>query len=380
MNCIRCKRDIPNDSLFCSYCGKKQNTADSAAPHKRRRKKGSGSVYKLSGKRSKPWIAYNKGVIGSFATSAQAVNALDSFNASEKTKDKFNYTFEDVYKVWKPSHFKKISESARASYTSAYAKASHIKNMRMRDIKTEELQSVIDSIVNEGLSRSLCEKQRQLFSQLCKCAMTNDIIDKNYAEFLNLPQQPQAKVRILTDEEIEKISNCTDDKRIGETAKITLALIYTGMRINELLSLRTENVHLDGGYVIGGEKTEAGKNRIIPIHNTVMTIFKVWYSSTKCEWLIPSKQNNKRDARNVRESFYSLMKRLDITDVSPHTCRHTAASLMARWGVKPAVAKAILGHADITTTMNIYTHVQPEELIKSINLIQLAPQNFKQSS
>ena len=70
----------------------------------------------------------------------------------------------------------------------------------------------------------------------------------------------------------------------------------------------------------------------------------------------PSKYGIPRDHNNVRKSFGSLMKKLGIQGVKPHTCRHTAATKMMASGLAPEVVKQILGHADITTTLNIYTH------------------------
>ena len=72
----------------------------------------------------------------------------------------------------------------------------------------------------------------------------------------------------------------------------------------------------------------------------------------------------------MRKSFGSLMHKLGIQGVTPHTCRHTAATKMAASGLPPEVVKQILGHADIATTLNIYTHPDTALLVANLEKIQ----------
>ena len=186
-----------------------------------------------------------------FATSSEAVIALDEYNAKHSSVARMRYTFKDVYERWNAVHFKEVGENGRYSYEQAYTKASSLWDCEMRELKTEDYQKIITELAEAGLSRSTCEKQRQLFSQLCKWAMQNDIISTNYAEGLKLPAPPPKKERTLTDEEIAKIQALADDRsknnRFRFTAQFSIVLVYTGMRIDELLSMHRDDVHLDAG-------------------------------------------------------------------------------------------------------------------------------------
>lgn len=369
MLCCRCHREIPDGSFFCNFCGKRQSGAPAPQRKAHRRSKGSGSVYKLSGNRSKPWVARVCGtLIGTYATSGEAVQALDAFVSTQISVDLCNLTFAQTFEKWKPKHYETVSAKAQATYNNAFVWATPLHNRKMRDLKTADYQTVIDSM--DGKSRSLCEKQRQLFSQLCKYAMQQDIIDKNYAQFLVLPKASAPKDRVLSDDEIRSIWSMQYDKRLGDTACIALALVYTGFRINELLHLRREDVHLEGGYVVGGEKTEAGRDRVVPLHPDIVPIFQYWWdNSAGSEWLIPSANGNARDADGVRKSFNSLMKKLEISGVTPHSCRHTAATMMAADGVPTDVIKRILGHTDYAFTSNRYTSTNVATLINGIQKV-----------
>lgn len=372
MVCTRCGRDIPGDAALCCYCGARQRAAGPVQRRRRRRPRGTGSVWKDARNKNRPYVAIAAGGtrIGSFATSGEAVKALDDVNASKISPERQTYTLADVYDRWSELHYPKITVKAQQSYANAYRKAAVLHDRRIAELKTEDYQRVLSQMMAAGASRSLCEKERQLFSQLCQYAINQDIIHTNYSTALVLPEASAPKTRVLHADEVQAIRNTADDARLGETARIALTLIYTGMRLNELLTARRENVHADEGYLIGGEKTEAGRDRVIPLHPDIMPYILQWLDGNDTPYLIPSKYGLPRDHNNVRKSFNSLMRKLGIEGVTPHTCRHTAATKFAAAGLPPEVTKQILGHADITTTLNIYTHPDIQNLIENARRVK----------
>lgn len=372
MQCMRCRRVIPDDAVFCCYCGVRMEGAPAAQRRRRRRPRGTGSVWKDARNKSRPFVAVaaDGTRIGTFATSSEAVKALDDVNASKISPERQTYTLADVYDRWSELHYPKITVKAKQSYANAYRKAAVLHDRRIAELKTEDYQRVLSQMMAAGASRSLCEKERQLFSQLCQYAINQDIIHTNYSTALVLPDASAPKTRVLSADEVQAIRNTADDARLGETARIALTLIYTGMRLNELLTARRENVHADEGYLIGGEKTEAGRDRVIPLHPDIMPYILQWLDGNDTPYLIPSKYGLPRDHNNVRKSFNSLMRKLGIEGVTPHTCRHTAATKFAATGLPPEVTKQILGHADITTTLNIYTHPNIQYLIENARRVK----------
>ena len=367
MTCTRCKRTIPADAVLCCYCGARQDGAPTAQRRRRRRPRGTGSVWKDSRNKNRPFVAVaaDGTRIGSYATSSDAVKMLDEVNASKISPERQTYTLADVYERWSKVHFPKITVKAQQSYANAYRKAECLHNRRIAELKTEDYQQILSKMNDEGASRSLCEKQRQLFSQLCQYAINQDIIHTNYSTALVLPDPSAPKTRVLSADEVRLIKSKVDDARLGETAKIAMVLIYTGLRLNELLLCLRKDVHADEGYMIGGEKTDAGRERVVPLHPDIMPYIRHWLDGNETPYLIPSKCGLPRDHNNVRKSFNSLMSKLGIEGVTPHTCRHTAATKLAECKVPPEVTKQILGHADITTTLNIYTHPDTQRLIEN---------------
>ena len=98
-SCIKCRKELPDDALFCPACGKRQE----AAPRKHRKRGNStGSISKLSGNRSKPWLARKNGVsIGTYATRNEAQKALERLTDVQVT-DKYNMTLKQVYERCHP--------------------------------------------------------------------------------------------------------------------------------------------------------------------------------------------------------------------------------------------------------------------------------------
>lgn len=388
MKCIRCGDEVPDGALFCPWCGKQQ-AATTAPVHrkKRRRPKGSGTVYKRKdGARNKPYIVVvpgengKKTSLGSFATSGEAIQALDTYNAQRTPAYRLKYTFSDVYEKWSASHFEGLGAKGRSDYERAYRKSARLYNVQMRDLKQDDYQDVINDLIAEGKSRSACEKQQHLFSQLCKWAMVQDIISQNYASSLKLPPAPKKKERILSDDEIETIQKIAYDhdknNRFRKIAEICLVLVYTGVRIDELLKLRRDDVFLDKNYMVGGEKSDAGRGRIIPILEPIKNIIAGWMlDSIGCELLLPSSNGKKRDVNTVEHSFQNFMFHCKINTketapgkkVTPHTLRRTAATKLARGKADPTAVQEIIGHSDFSTTANYYIiQDDPEYLLQEM--------------
>lgn len=367
MLCVKCKENIDEDSVYCKWCGKKQ--VKTAAPKALKRPNGAGTVYKLSGRRRQPWVAaMEKEVIGYYPDKTSAMAALEAFSIKGFC-DGFNDTLEDVYERWKSSHFRDIDTKGQEGYEMAWRRLEPLWDRKMRTIKVIDFQKIIDEAMTltkspKPLSRSGKEKIKQLCSQLCKQAIQDEIINRNYGEFIKLDKQEKVEKEIFSKSDIEKLFG-----DYSQTAKIICTLIYTGFRINELFSIKRTDVNLEGNYMTGGEKTEAGKNRIVPIHEKVRPFIEEWYDNGHT-YLVTNPSGCPKDANNFRNrEYYPLLEKLNIDRKNPHCTRHTFASLMSAAGVRPEVLQKIIGHANYSTTANIYIHNDINELQKAMEML-----------
>lgn len=355
-NCIKCKAELPDGALFCPMCGKKQAPAQRKT---KRRANGMGSVYKLSGKRSKPWTAARNGIyLGYYETKTAALEALER-TASKTITERYNMTFAEVYEEWKNEHFREVGSQSRVSYEVAYKMLSPLHNRKFRDLKAIDFQNAIDAHIQK--SYSSVSKYKYLLTQMSQWAMREEIITTNLASFVKVPENIKKEKEIFTDEEIKKL-----EKSENDAARIVLMMIYTGMRIGELFSLPADAYY--GDYVIGGEKTEAGRNRIIPIRKEGIPHFQYFASkASDPKQLISGYQGDKTPENFRKRNYYPLLEDLGIPKKTPHACRHTFASWAVKNGVSPEVLQKVLGHSKYTTTAEIYVHANIEQLVNAIN-------------
>ena len=200
--------------------------------------------------------------------------ALAEYN-KKPTNERSNITLGELYEEWAQSKYDKISLKTRQTYETAWNHLSQLANMKVKDIRKSHLQAIIDNMSKNGLSHSSCHKVKVLAGLLYKEALADDIVDKNYAELIELPGKEEEEREPFSDLEIKAIEELA---KTDEWANTILILIYTGMRIGELLSLTKFNIDVDNMLIIGGSKTEAGKNRIIPIHSKIQEYIMYWYN------------------------------------------------------------------------------------------------------
>lgn len=355
MECIKCKKEIPAGSVFCCWCGKKQE----AAPRKAlKRANGTGTVYKLQGRRTRPWVAAKgKTIIGYFGKKTAALEALARLQG-RSIDEIYNWTFKQVYVAWKDEHFRDIGVKGTESYERAYDVFEPLHDRRFRELRTADYQSIMDKYRDK--SHSLLSKFKQLATQMSQWGIRQELITTNFASFIKLPENVKKEKEIFSKEDIQKLESDG-----SQAAKLTLMMVYTGMRIGELFGLRTENVHET--YVIGGEKTEAGRNRIIPIRSEGRKYFAEFKQRAKGDLLISGYDGQKLIANFRNRDFYPLLERLGISKKTPHATRHTFASWAVANNIKPELLQKMLGHADYSTTANIYEHFDIDQLVNAID-------------
>lgn len=161
MLCKTCKQEMPDSSVFCPWCGKKQ----AAAPRKAlKRPNGAGSVYKLSGRRKRPWAASkNRVIIGYYEKKTDALAALEKLSGKNLT-ERYNMTFKEVFEEWKVEHYREIGEKGVESYDRAYDVFEPLHDRKFRDLRTADFQAVLDKYMDK--SHSTVNKYKQLITQM----------------------------------------------------------------------------------------------------------------------------------------------------------------------------------------------------------------------
>ena len=369
MLCPKCRREIPEDSNICCYCGRVIHRLD---PRPKKRPNGSGSVYKLTDKRRKrPWVVAKRGkILGYYATKSAATEALDRL-AGRPVGDAIDLTLSEIYTLWSAEHYPRIGDDAKLSYETAWKKLKPLEGLKMRALRTEDVQAIIDEDVKNGRSRSTVKKIQTLYSQLCQYAMRKDIIDRNYADYLVLPKQAPIQRDIFTEEEIERLR--TDADAGNETSMVILILIYTGYRINELLKKRVDQVDLDAGIMISGNKTDAGRGRIVVINQAILPYVRYFMARATGPLLLSGYSGNLLRNNFSHRDWSKTLLRLGITregrQLHPHCTRYTFATRAKSAGVDDDAIKRTIGHTDFKLTSDVYIQDDIQLLKKELEKV-----------
>ena len=326
-----------------------------------RRANGTGSVYKMSGKRRRPWVArvtygYDslgrpiRRVIGYYSRRADAEQAIALHHFNPVLVEKTDITLSQLYDEWSSVHYPNISQSMAAGYKAAYQYLAPFYHTKFRLLRTAHIQHTLDDIASSK-SQSTLQKVRTLWGLLFKYALENDIVTKNYAQFATLPKYEKVEKEIFPDTEIAIYQKHDENP----AAQILLMLIYSGMRIQELLNLTVFDVDLKKRTIIGGLKTDSGKNRVIPIASKVYPYWVNWCDD--CTGYIFTRGGSRITQAYYRKSMlYPLQDELGLPRRTPHAARHTCATMLARQGVAPLLIQQILGHSNYAFTADVYTH------------------------
>lgn len=364
MLCKKCKKEIPDWSVFCNLCGAKQLREKSS----RRRGNGQGTVFK---DKNGTWVA--EVTIGwdeedgklvrrsrrkrGFATKNEALAYIPSMRQDLPQQD-MNVKFKDLYKKWLDGHTEKVTQSTINCYKSAYKYFSTLYYVEIAKIRTEHMQKCIDECPHGTRTR---ENMKALGTSLCRYAMQLDIVDRNYAEYIYIKKEDQAEKIAFSKDHLDTMWANVD--RVPNI-KYVLVLCYTGMRISEMLGAMSANYYPDEDYFVTGVKTDAGKNRVITISPKIRPFFSEFGQGKHLFTDLSAKK-----FRN--DIYYPALQELglDILDnegehiYTPHCCRHTFATLMKNVDAPATDKQKLIGHSKFEMTAH-YTHTDLGSLRK----------------
>jgi len=341
-----------------------------------------GNISKLSGKRRNPWrvrkttgwvVNETTGKrkqqfhnIGYYKTRQDAIRALAEYNADPYAIDN-NTTFEELYAKWNSQKFTVLSKSAIKSHNAAFAACAPLHKLKFAHLRLPHLQDLVDTC---GKNHPSLIRIKVLFNQLYVYAIQNEICHRNYASFVDIARHKERghKDKIHKPFNDAEIAALWDNKK-DECVQIILMMIYSGVRVSELLNLKKCNVHLKDRYFdIIDSKTEAGV-RSVPIAAKILPFFKRWMKR-KSEYLLSGSGGKPFTYHHFFVSHWKrLFRKLGI-DHLPHDTRYTTVSLLAKANVNQTIIKKIVGHSRAQSlTERVYTHFNIQHLVDAIDLI-----------
>jgi integrase len=336
-----------------------------------RNENGFGSIHKLGGNRRKPYavrvtVGWKDGkqvrkYIGYYKTQPEALLALAEYHKGEFDIDLSKLTLVEVYDRWIKRIEPNVSKNVLNSHNMARMRFDRMGNVPIVKLKADQLQDWMDGI---DLSPGSKKRLKSTMIQLWKYAIKNDIVNKNYAESIEIHEKVEKTGKVFSNNELQSLWNDLDNP----TAQWILILMYTGMRIGELLSLTSDTIYLDKHYMVGGSKSEAGIDRVIPLHDAIVPL--VQKQLGKAKYLMRDEKGRKLSYAKALEQFKIYMLEHKWEHL-PHDTRKTAVSLMHSADIPIETIRIIVGHSGKGVTETTYLYKTPYELVEAVNKIKI---------
>lgn len=339
-----------------------------------RKPNGYGSIKKLSGNRRRPYVFVistdgKQKPVAYFASQIEAEIFQADYNKTHHSRSlpAHQITLEELYHRWLPAHTADTapSESTLCSYENSFKHLSSLHQETFTSLRYMDYQRIIDGMRKSGLSYSSLKKVRSLISLLSQYASKIELTNKNYAPLLSIGKNRQVRPhKPFSRQKINRLY-----KLDAPGVDTVLILLYTGLRVGEMLALQKHDVHLRQRYLqITHSKTAAGI-RIVPIHHKILPIIEARMKSLG-QNLITDDTGKPYDYSRYCTLWRSVMSMIRANGHTTHDCRHTVATMLDNAGANETAKRRILGHAGGDITERVYTHKGLRQLRRCIELLR----------
>lgn len=289
----------------------------------------------------------------------------------------------------------KHSTVANYNFVKNILKKEEFSETKIVNIKTSDAKLFLIKMQSDGKGYSTVKSVRGVLRPAFQMAVDDDILNKNPFEFQLagvVVNDSHTRTAITREQMRQFLKFVHDDNCYCKYYEVVYILFHTGMRISEFCGLTLKDIDLknrivnidhqlqrtsDMQYVIESTKTNAG-TRKLPITEEVAKCFQAIIEDREPQqrekmidgyagFLFYDKDNNPLVAMHWEHRFnhmvqrYNDIYRIQIPNITPHVCRHTYCSNMAKSGMNPKTLQYIMGHSDIGVTLNTYTHLGLED-------------------
>lgn len=308
-----------------------------------------------------------------FATYNDAYAALVEYNKNPYDLEP-SITMQELYDKWLPEYEKTVKSTK--SVTSAWAYCSGVYKMRVMDIRARHVKGCMEEGVAvirgkaQHPSATMKNQIKSLFNMMLDYALEYELVDRNYSRTFNLTEETVKEIQSVkkehiafTDEEMDLLwANISSKQGID----IMLIQCYSGWRPQELGLLELKDVDLENWTFRGGMKTDAGENRVVPIHSRIQDLVLRKYQEAEAlgspyllNWTDPNNRNKKNlklTYARYQKAFERIRDELKLNpEHRPHDGRTHFVTMAKRYGVDEYAIKYMVGHKISDITEKVYT-------------------------
>lgn len=299
------------------------------------------------------------------ADEIEVLNKYNEFTKSKTTPKTFGYYADQ----WETSHMEEVSTTTwKKNYKPTLEKLQPLFDIYIKDLLAPDVQAIINRYASKGVSKKTLGRIRSTVSMIIDHAIGCGERITNFTAAIKIPRQaPEKKREGLTEDEIKVV--------IESNEAFPIFLLFTGLRRGEVTALQWKHVDLKNKTItvcqaaefinnqprIKTTKTHAG-NRVVPIPHILLQYLK----PGKPDEYVFGGDTMWTQQKNI--CYWRSFNYRHGTHITQHQLRHTYASILA-WSdaISPKDIQAVLGHADVRTSMQIYAHArEKEKLIPSV--------------
>lgn len=388
INCPECSHDVSDKAFTCPCCGypiqsipkTPQQRTSTKKPRFKKLPNGFGSIKKLTGNRRRPFAAYPpctafseigspilSKAIGFFETYNDAYKALTEYHKNPFNTENVNITFKEVFEIYQKSkEYENLKPRSIDSKLAAYKHCEKIYNLEVR-----KLNKVICEEILDGVTAGSATKKNVLtiMKTVIRYSMDINLLTKDCTENIVIVESDPVIDRIpYTKNEIATLWQHSDQWQY----QIILILLYSGLRVNELLKNTLDNVNLEEKWIYVPKALAKNKEseRKVPLHDRTIGFLEKFINNpnrgTKTNIII----NDSGTVVTYNNFCTRDLKKINKTlehDHKFHDTRHTFASMGAEAGIPELYMQKIMGHKPKSILYNTYTHIMIPELLEWIN-------------
>ena len=366
MKCVRCHRDIPEESVYCMFCGKPLSY------RKRQRKKnanGEGGAYSRGGTWTAKWtsspcsVNEDGGLImhrktkGGFKTRKEAENYARDM-VIRGTEERICPTVREYWDIIERKDLPTISKGKQTDYRKAWSRLSDIHDIRVDKLYLSDLQRIID---REGKTHATARLMKNLLQKVFNLATGDGFVNKDMPSLIKIPAENKKPREAFTEQEINQLWEAYEHGI--ENIDMILLMIYTGMMPGEIISLRPGNVK-DGVISGVGMKTEVRKQSPIVLSDKISSVMDkavLRAKNTLREYVFPETMNK------LYRAYYIALEQAGVRKLPPYSCRHTTATVLAvKRDVDPVSVKKVMRWAS-TNMIDNYAHPDIEDIKETVD-------------
>lgn len=395
ITCPECELQVSDKASACPHCGYPMTGGQKRKPRSKNNKRrrlpnGFGQISEIKNRNLRnpfrAMVTVGKDENGRpvckplkpesyFPTYNDAYAALVEYNKNPYDLNP-SMTMQELYERWSEEYFKTLKQdSSLRTIRSSWAYCSSIYKMRVSDLRVRHIRGCMEEgfvKTKDSIKAPTAGKKRSIksmFNLMLDYAVEYELVDRNYARTFSVSDdiiREEEKNRQghipFTDEEIQKL---WDNVYTFPYIDVVLIQCYSGWRPQELGLIETANVDLDKNIMIGGMKTDAGTDRIVPIHPKILPLVKKRYDEAiqagskyliTCTDGITHKTNSLLTYDKYRGRFESVIKKLNLkSGHRAHDPRVHFITQAKKYGLDEYAIKYMVGHQITDVTERVYT-------------------------